>query len=366
MATVPLAIEHPPVPPQTFGELRRTLRDRGLLERHTGRMLLEMALHVATLVAGAVAVAWAPSPAWAAPGMLLVVLGSLGIATNGHTATHHATSRYRWLDALLTNFSYPFVLQVSASYWRHKHIVRHHPAPNVLGHDDDIDLMPFFAFTKQQAASGGAVARCYHRWQWLVFPLVLAVNGFNVQKDGWIFLLLRLLDREARLRSHWVDLAWLLSHWLVWWLLPMLFFAPGSVVLFNVSRSVFMGYGMFALFAPAHFPAEAHVVEAHRGREDHLLVQTANSVNFRTGPYGRLLCGGVEYQIEHHLFPGASHDLYPKMAPIVREFCERRGYPYRTLGWGEALWKSFLAMRTPKPSEAHTDALRRRLGIAPE
>ena len=76
---------------------------------------------------------------------------------------------------------------------------------------------------------------------------------------------------------------------------------------------------------------------------------TATTVNFRAGPFGRLLCAGVDYQIEHHLFPGLGHTHYRRMAPQVEAFCRAHGYPYRVMSWRAAVWKSLRAMATPRP-----------------
>ena len=84
-------------------------------------------------------------------------------------------------------------------------------------------------------------------------------------------------------------------------------------------------------------------------RQDHVLLQTATTINFTTGPFGRLLCAGVDYQIEHHLFPGLGHRHYRRMAPRVAEFCREQGYPYRVMSWRTAVWKSLRAMATPRP-----------------
>lgn len=62
-----------------------------------------------------------------------------------------------------------------------------------------------------------------------------------------------------------------------------------------------------------------------------------STVNFRTGMIGRLLCSGLEYRIEHHLFPTINHVHYRHIAPHVKAFCDRWQLPYRTFGWGEAI-----------------------------
>ena len=79
-----------------------------------------------------------------------------------------------------------------------------------------------------------------------------------------------------------------------------------------------------------------------------MLRQAATSVNFRTGFVGRLLCSGLEFQIEHHIFPNLSHVYYPQVRPLVEKLCREKGYPYRTMGWGEAIWKSYKVFWEPK------------------
>ena len=129
----------------------------------------------------------------------------------------------------------------------------------------------------------------------------------------------------------------------------MFFFPVSSVLLFYLLRIGLMGYPMFAVLAPGHFPAEAVCLEKVDMVEDNFAFrQAATSLNFRTGFIGRLLCSGLEYQIEHHMFPSLSHVYYPKVAVLMEEFCRENGYPYHTLGWGEAIWKSLRVFRAPK------------------
>jgi fatty acid desaturase len=81
-------------------------------------------------------------------------------------------------------------------------------------------------------------------------------------------------------------------------------------------------------------------------------------VNFKTGFFGRLVCSGVDYQIEHHLFPNVSHVFYPEISPFVQDLCREHGLPYRTLGWGYAIWKCWDAMRDPQPIHKNAEELR--------
>ena len=236
---------------------------------------------------------------------------------------------------------------VSATYWYHKHLAVHHPAPNVIGIDEDINLAPLFAFSSDDQR-GGRLRRWLHRWHGLLFPLALAFNAFNVQRQGVVFLARKLGSRRRKAR-HWRDLALMLLHLVVFYALPMAAFGVTDVLVFNLVRSVLLGYLIFAALGAAHFPAEAVAVDSSQARGDHVLLQTATTVNFKAGPFGRLLCAGVDYQIEHHLFPGLGHTHYRRMAPRVEAFCRAQGYPYRVMSWRAAVWKSLRAMGTPRP-----------------
>jgi fatty acid desaturase len=258
---------------------------------------------------------------------------------------------------------------MSAMHWLNKHVTVHHPTPNVIGLDDDVDLLPWFALTEEQFQAGGPLRRFWHRHQWIAAGPAIAFNGFNLLFTSWGFLFRALRDRDRRTRMHWIDLGVICAHLALWIALPMLLFPPLAVLGFYGLRTGLMGYAMFAAFAPAHFPVEARFLPAdghtdryaYRRRSDYMLLQTATTVNFRTGWYGRMLCSGVDHQIEHHLFPGISHVHYPKVSRVVQRFCHERGYPYRTLGWGEAIWKSLLAFKHPKRVEPALEALRERV-----
>jgi fatty acid desaturase len=250
----------------------------------------------------------------------------------------------------LTYFGYPVFLGLSATYWRYMHIVRHHPAPNVLEMDMDHDLMPWFSIVRGQTEGMAGLRGFYHeRLQWLVFPFALAFNGINMKRAGWGYLVKTLRDPKHRRKAHVIDAGAMVLHYLVWIVLPMAFFPVLNVLLFYLLRLCLLGYAMFAVLAPGHFPEEAILLEkVDMDEESFVLRQAATSINFRTGFLGRLLCSGLEYQVEHHIFPSLSHVYYPKVRPLVEEFCRDKGYPYRTLGWGEALWKSYQVFWRPK------------------
>ena len=346
---------------ESYQELGRWLRAQGWYKPATGRILLELGLHLTLYLGGLALAVNTENLVVKVLAYLVSVAGALGITTNSHTSSHYATSRDTRLNRFLTYFGYTFLLGGSATYWWHKHCVVHHPTPNLIGLDDDADLMPWFAITEDDFEKSRGLQRFFFRIQWMIIPLAIGVNGFNAQRQGWQFLLSHLADRKKRTASHFVDLGVLLLHWATWVALPVALFGFAAVAQVYVTEMVLLGYAMFIAFAPAHFPEDALFAGKNQRNQDFVLRQTATTVNFRTGWIGRFLLSGVEYQIEHHLFPGLPHVYYPKLSRIVEQYCRRNGYPYRTLGWGEAIWKALLIFRKPKKVAAELNAYPYRL-----
>jgi fatty acid desaturase len=261
-------------------------------------------------------------------------------------------SEHRIVNQLVLFVTYPLILMLSATYWHRSHVQIHHPAPNVVDVDDDCDLRPLFALNEQHAAS--RVPNVLHRVASRILPFLLPLNGFSMHMQCWQHVVgeLRKPKRE-RQPFLFADLACMTLHLVLWLAVPMIWFSPGKVLGVYALRVGIMGFGLFAILAPGHFPAEARCLDKSLRGTNFYVRQTFASLNFRTSWLGRFLCSGLEYQIEHHLFPGIPHVHYRKVSPHVRAFCEQHGLPHRTLGWGEGIWKSYLVFLRPKPVLDH-------------
>jgi linoleoyl-CoA desaturase len=339
--------------------LRRDLATRGFSSKPTGRILLELASHVLLAVGGLVVFFVSDHLLVRIAGLLISTLGSTGVGTNTHTSSHYATSETRWVNEALTCFGYPVFLGLSATFWWNKHVVVHHPAPNVIEVDGDADFMPWLALTDRDLDQVRGWRRIYHRHlQWWLFPIILGANGFNMGRAGWTHVLQHLFDRERRKVVHWVDCGCLLLHLALYLGLPLLIVSfPVALGAYAV-RTILMGYALFAVLGPGHLPAEAARLSAEHKDADYLLRQTATTINFRTRLVGRFICSGLEYQIEHHLFPHVSHVHYPAMSLVVKEFCGVQGLPYRCYPWPVALWKCWQVVSRPRTIETDLESLR--------
>ena len=329
------------------------------MERPAGRVMLAWLLHFTLGIGGIAAYLLVPALPVRILGLVVSCAGFTGIATLGHVASHNATFRSSLANKILFYVSFPLLLQVSCSYWRYSHLMVHHPSPNVSGVDDDCDLRPVFALNEVHLSSFAGWRERWPLLQGLLLLLLLPLNGLNIIRQGWVRLFTVLAKPGRRGLAPFADLACLVMHLGLWVALPMLFFRPIDVIGFYLLRLALIGFGMFAVLAPGHYPEEAAcLAPSQRTAGDFYLRQAATTVNFRTGILGRFLCSGLEYQIEHHFFPSVSHVHLRALQPLVQAWCEEHGVPYRSFGWGEAIWKSWLAFVKPKKLAHDLQALR--------
>jgi fatty acid desaturase len=332
-----------------FAELVRSVQNRGLDRKTPARILLELALHVVLAVLGCALFLTSTSAAARTAGVVLGTIGTFGVSLNTHTSSHYGTSDRRLVNEALVYFGFPFFIGISATSWWHRHVGLHHGHTAIIGRDDDLDLSPVFAVTDLEIdATRGLRRLWYRRAQWLALPLALVVNLPNMTLTSWRFLATALGDRTRRRAPHWIDLAALAAHWGAWVVLPLLWFPARDVLAFYALRMMLAGPLMFAVFAPAHFPAEVRGLESGATVRDFVALQVGHTLNYRTGAIGGLYVAGLDWQIEHHLFPSLSHVRYREVAPLVEAFCREHGYPYRTLSWAEGIWKSWQVFWEPK------------------
>jgi fatty acid desaturase len=334
--------------------LKREIDALGHRELPLSRHLAELAAATLLAYGGALVMslplALATPQVWLlrAAGTLASAFGLVALSTQGHTASHRAyTGSARW-DQAVTNFCFPVSLGLSGTYWYYKHIRKHHQAPNVMHWDRDLDLDAPFTVLDRRYATAPKWLRRFYRVQWLTLPIALLFTSFSAQKDGVRYLFKSFVERRGPARRRIVDLALLLLHWTLWLALPAALFGPGVAFGAYLARMLVTSYLIFCTFAPAHFPVEAVALTSDFRAYDFVERQVWTTLNFRTGPIGRFLCAGVEYQIEHHLFPRLSHTVYPRISGLVQKFCEERGCPYRTLPWGRGVWLSLKAFYSLK------------------
>ncbi len=270
---------------------------------------------------------------WAQAWPLCILLGLClaGIAFNiPHDASHGAFCGSRFANQTLSlTFD---LLGVSSYCWHRKHVVAHHGYTNVDSADADIDLGIVGRLSPYSPV------RRFHRYQhFYLWPL------YGMLLPKWQFFadvrdLIRGSIGISTLR--WPkgrELALLIggkaSFLCIWFVLPALLWPVGLVIIAYAIVAFTLGMLSSLVFQLAHCVEEAQFTQFTRagdsfpnGWERHQIEAT---VNFAARcRWLTWYVGGLNYQIEHHLFPGISHVHYSALAPVITEVCKRYGVRY--------------------------------------
>jgi len=302
-----------------FTDLSRQITDAGLMRRRYGLYWSRFALLTA-LLAGVVVALVRLGPSW----WQLLVAASLAVVLGqamflGHDAAHRQIFRSgRWNDWASLVIG-DLVAGVSYGWWQHKHS-RHHGKPNQVDADPDIVTgVLVFQTLDGPVRRTGLRGWLTARQGWLFFPLLL-LEGLNLHVSGvkTIFGRGPVKRRPVEIVFITVRLGGYLA--LVFWLLPPLM----ALAFLAVQLAVF-GLYMGAVFAPNH---KGMPIVPRDGRPDFLRRQVLTSRNVRGGRWMAAFMGGLNYQVEHHLFPSMPSGNLHRARAVVRQFCAEHGVPY--------------------------------------
>ena len=299
----------------------------------------------ATLLLAWLAASWATF-VFSATGLAatMIIAASAGLAMAGigfniqHDGSHRSLSRRRWMNRIAA--ASLDLLGGSSYIWHWKHNVLHHSSPNVSGVDEDIDLGGLGRLSPLQ--EWRPVYRYQHVYLWFAY-------GFLPFKWHWYddfaaFLRGRIGSQNIpRSRGAVVGLVIGKSVFVTWaLLLPLLFQPAERVLLFYVTCCCVLGFTLSSVFQLAHCVPECFDSPVNDAQRPCWAAhQVASTVNFAGA--NRLLgwyVGGLNFQIEHHLFPGVSHVHYQKLAPLVASVCRRYGVRYTSRA---TLWQAIQA-----------------------
>lgn len=307
-------------------------RATGRRQRDCWQMYMKTAILLAAFAGSYGLLVFGARTWWQAlPLAVLLGLSAAGIGFNiQHDGGHQAYSRYPWINTLM---ALTLELIGGSSYlWRWKHVVFHHTYVNITGHDTDIDLGMLARLTPHQPRLP------FHRWQHLyLWPLygILAIKWQLL--DDFRKLISGRISNQAFPRPTGWDLLILAAGKATFFTLafaiPLLFHSPGPVLLYYGVAGLVTGIVLSVVFQVAHCVDEADfpVPRASTGRIDHAWAvhQAETTVDFsRHSRMVTWLIGGLNFQIEHHLFPRISHINYPALSRLVEETCRDFGISY--------------------------------------
>jgi linoleoyl-CoA desaturase len=346
-------------------ELRRRVeeyfRTTGRRPRDCWQMYLKTAIFLAGFAVLYTLLVFVDQTWW--QGLLLAVLLGLSAAGIGfniqHDGGHQAYSNHPWVDKLMA-----MTLELiggSSHLWRWKHVVLHHTYVNITGHDTDIDLGLLARLTPHQRRLP------YHRWQHLyLWPLygLLAIK-WQLLDDFRTLISGRMSNQPfpgPKGRELVIFIAGKAIFFTMAFGIPLLFHSIGVVLLYYGVAGLVAGMALSLVFQVAHCVEEAEfpLPREETGRVEHAwaIHQAETTVDFaRRSRVVTWLIGGLNFQIEHHLFPRLCHVNYPAISKLVEETCREFGIKYtehRSFRAGLAShfrWLRRMGMPTTKSGE---------------
>jgi fatty acid desaturase len=311
-----------PVPSRTsrwseYTRLSRQIKQAGLLDRRRGWYAAEIGLNLGLLAAGGVAFVLLGDSWWQLLTAAYLAVVATQITFVGHDAGHRQIFRSRRANDLVGLVHGNLLVGISFGWWVPKHNA-HHSNPNHEDLDPDIGIAAL-AFTAAQARGKRGLARMIARSQaFLFFPLLLLEAGhLHVASLKSVV--------RGRGRANAVEAVLLLVHVAAYVTALLLVLSPVQAVAFAVVQQGLFGLYLGCAFAPNH-KGMPTLTEADQ--LDFLRRQVLTSRNVTGSRPVDFLLGGLNYQIEHHLFPNMPRPNLRHAQPLVRAFCRQHDLPY--------------------------------------
>ncbi len=312
----------PPTHTNDYASLKRLVKAQGLLDRQPAFYTAILAEPL-IMLAISVAILLLVDAFWVQ--LLNALLMALAFVRMGfvmHDAGHRQIFREARHNNLIGLIFANLLLGSSISSWRDRHN-EHHAHTNELEADPALEI-PVWAWVEDQARARKGFTRFIMRYQAYTFFPVLSLSSF-FQVIAAIRYLIAEKDVEHRLGQaallllHFVLYFGLIFYALPWW----------QALIFITVNFLAMGLHLGMVFAPNH---KGMPIVSKGHQLDFLTVQVLTTRNVRPGPVIDYLYGGLNYQVEHHLFPGMPRNQLGRARRIVQVFLAERDMAYHETG----------------------------------
>jgi fatty acid desaturase len=322
-----------------FNRILTQVRDAGLLAKKPSFYVIRLA--VLTVIASAlwvlggfIASLSAQNQLWMIAAFVLV--GGLGIVSAqygfiAHEASHRQVFRNNKLNDWTGLFLANLFAGLSYGFWLRKHN-KHHQRPNQIGEDPDIAIR-VLSFTTESKESKKGIERWLSDRQGYLFPLLLLFTGFDLLLDS--FAGLGRKDRKLSIRL--LEFSLMMIRQLAPYVVFAIMFGPFWAVALWFTMMMTFGFFMGAAFAPNH---KGMPLVSKESKLDFFSRQVLTSRNVKGSWLKDNLMGGLNYQVEHHLFPSMARPNLKKAHDIVVKFCEENNITLVEMG----LAKSYMAI----------------------
>jgi fatty acid desaturase len=302
--------------PHEYAELRQVLAQQGLFDRqpvyYSGKALQNLSFLVL-----AVGILVTTNLFWAQMmNAAFLAFVSTQIAFMGHDAGHRQMFQSAWKTAVF-GLLCTLLTAISYSWWTEKHN-QHHRYPNHLERDPDVQLR-FLSFSEEQSRLTQGLRHVIVKHQARLFFPMLLLQGFSMRINSIKFLL------SKRVRFPVIELLCMAVHILIYLGVVFAFLGIWQGIAFILVHQTLFGLYLGSVFAPNH---KGMLMLKGNSSVDRLREQVLTARNVRSHPFTDFWFGGLNYQIEHHLFPHMARNQLKAAQTTVKEFCRAHAIPY--------------------------------------
>lgn len=305
----------PPV--NHYSELRQLIKEQGLLDKqpayYTHKIVLTLAMLALSLTFLMIVDNFWLQLLNAA--FLALTFGQIGYV--GHDAGHRAVCHSTRGNEII-GLSVSFLISLSRTWWVTRHN-QHHSTPNDLESDPHTAL-PLLAFSQEAARGKQGFLRLMLGYQAFYFMPLLLLEGIGIRLASIQFLLRRRKAKYLLAEPLLMGLHFTLYFGLLFYL-----FSPWQVLAFAIVNQGLFGLYYGLAFAPNH---KGMLILDKNNPLDFLRTQVLTARNVKPNPLVDFWYGGLNYQIEHHLFPMMPRNKLGEARKTVKAFCEQRGISY--------------------------------------
>lgn len=304
-----------------YPELRGIIKGQGLLEKQPAYYTFKI-LSTLGLLTLSITLLVVVDNTWlllANAAFLAFVFSQIGYI--GHDAGHRSVLRSTRGNEII-GLSASFLVGLSRTWWVTAHN-QHHTTPNDLEKDPHTRLPPL-AFSQDSALARSKCMRFVVGYQAFYFVPLLLLEGLGLRLASAQFLL-----RQRRAKYLLFEPLLLGLHFLVYFGLLFYFLSPWQVLGFFLVHQGLFGLYYGTVFAPNH---KGMLILDKDNPLDFLRTQVLTTRNVKPGLIADFWYGGLNYQIEHHLFPLMPRNNFGKARKIIKAFCQQHGVPYYETG----------------------------------
>jgi fatty acid desaturase len=313
------AVSQAPVESSTgdYVELKRLIKDAGLLERqpryYTGKILSLVIMFIVSVV---ILIFVKPFYLQLLNAVFLAFV-TTQVGLLGHDAGHRQIFHGARKNDIVGLITGNLLLGISHDWWMNRHNA-HHSHPNQYDLDPDVSI-PIIAFAPDDLLRKGAVVQFIMKYQMYFFFPILTLALLDMQQNSWKYIF------QQKIKFAVIERLLISVHLIGYLGLLLCCLALWQVVVFVLVHQIISGVYMGSIFAPNHKGMPVLDTNSSLG---FLERQVITARNVHAHPVTDFWYGGLNYQIEHHLFPSMPRNRLREAQVIIKAFCLKYGVSY--------------------------------------